>query len=63
MTVCSVRAFSVLNVYFHYSAVLVQMVQQQPVSVHVWPPLCSFTAYFIAWYIIIIYGGVVDGPI
>ncbi|CAI8022380.1 hypothetical protein GBAR_LOCUS13152 [Geodia barretti] len=25
------------------------MVQQRPVSFHVWPPLCSFTAYFIAW--------------
>ena len=25
------------------------MVQQRPVSVHVWPPLRSFTAYFIAW--------------
>ena len=29
-----------------------QMVQQIPVSVHVWPPLCSFTTYFIAWYIL-----------
>ncbi|CAI8022378.1 hypothetical protein GBAR_LOCUS13152 [Geodia barretti] len=27
----------------------VYMVQQRPVSFHVWPPLCSFTAYFIAW--------------
>jgi hypothetical protein len=27
----------------------VYMVQQRPGSVHVWPPVCSFTAYFIAW--------------
>ena len=27
----------------------VQMFQQRSSSVHVWPPLCSFTAYFIAW--------------
>lgn len=26
------------------------MVQQKPLSVHVWHPLCSFIAYFIAWY-------------
>ena len=26
-----------------------QMVQQRPGSVHVWPPVCSFTAYSIAW--------------
>ncbi|CAI8027048.1 hypothetical protein GBAR_LOCUS15487 [Geodia barretti] len=25
------------------------MVQQRPGSVHVWPPVCSFTAYSIAW--------------
>lgn len=29
---------------------LVQMVQQRPVYLHVWPPLCSFIAYLIAWY-------------
>ncbi|CAI8027918.1 hypothetical protein GBAR_LOCUS15900 [Geodia barretti] len=27
----------------------VYMVPQRPVSIHVWPPLCSFTAYLIAW--------------
>jgi hypothetical protein len=27
----------------------VYMVQQRPVYIHVWSPLCSFTAYFIAW--------------
>ena len=36
---------------FSNSAVLcLQMVQQRSASVHVWSPLCSFTAYFIAWY-------------
>ena len=41
---------SYLNHYNIYITNLVQMVQQGPISVHVWHPLCSFIAYFIAWY-------------
>ena len=35
--------------YCYFFTLCPQMVQQRPLSLHVWPPLCSFTAYFIAW--------------
>ena len=42
--------FCLWKVNIHGSAISVQMVQQRSDSIHVWHPLCSFTAYLIAWY-------------